>query len=97
VDRELSGDDRLLLAGLVEEAPGEPLALAVRDHPADDVAAEDVEDYVEVEVGPLRRAGELGDVPGPDLVRSRGEELGLLVLGVPELVAALAQLRVGGR
>ncbi len=50
---------------------GEAGVLALGDHPADHVAAEDVEDHVEVEVGPLGRAHELGDVPGPDLVGPR--------------------------
>ena len=43
-------------------------AFAVGDPPADDVAAEDVDDDVEIEVGPFGRAHQLGDVPGPDLV-----------------------------
>ncbi len=57
----------------LDQPCGEAGALAVGDHPADHVAAEDVEDHVQVEVGPLDRALELGDVPGPDLVRLRGQ------------------------
>jgi hypothetical protein len=38
------------------------------DHPAHDVAAEDIEDHVQVIAAPLDRAFELGDVPAPDLV-----------------------------
>jgi hypothetical protein len=44
----------------------------VGDHPADDVAAEDVEDDVQVQVGLLRRAEQLRDVPAPHLVRRGG-------------------------
>ena len=57
--------------GLGDELLGEVGALALGDHPAHDVAAEDVQDHVEVEAGPLRRPLELGDVPGPDLVGRR--------------------------
>jgi hypothetical protein len=71
--------------------------LAVGDHPADDVAAEDVEDDVQVEVRPLDRSEELCDVPRPDLIRRSREELGLRVLRVRELVAALADLAGGGK
>ena len=60
------------------------------EHPADHVAAVDVEDHVEVEVGPLRRTQELGDVPGPDLPGRGGHQLWLLVFRVFQLVASLA-------
>jgi hypothetical protein len=63
-------------------------------HPADDVTAEDVEHDVQVEVGPVRRAEELSDVPAPQLVRGTGEQLGSRVTGMPELVASLADLEV---
>ncbi len=76
VERELPGLDALAAARLVDELAGEGRALLVRDHPADDVAAEDVEDDVQVEVGPLLRPEQLGDVPAPQLVRPRGEQLG---------------------
>ena len=55
------------------------------NHPADDVAAEDVEDDVEVEVGPFRWAAELGDIPTPDLVRTVARSSGLTVDGMPRL------------
>ena len=48
-------------------ARGQRRVLPVGDHPADRVAAEDVEHDVEVEVRPLRRPQQLGDVPGPGL------------------------------
>ena len=47
---------------------GQHRVLPVGDHPADRVAAEDVEHDVEVEVRPLRRPQQLGDVPGPGVV-----------------------------
>ena len=59
-------------------------------HPAGHVTRMDVEDDVEVVVRPFRRAVQLGDVPRPDLVRRRGEQLGLHRGGVDGLPAALA-------
>jgi len=49
-------------------------AFATGDHPADDVAAEDIEHDVKVEVSPLGWAKQLGDVPAPELVGGRGEQ-----------------------
>jgi hypothetical protein len=68
--------------------------LVAAQHPADDVAAEDVEQHVEVVVGPLDRAEELGDVPAPDLVGPGGEQLRFPIHGVSELGAALTHLGV---
>ena len=62
-------------------------AFARRHHPADHVAAEDVEDDVEVEVGPLGGTAQFGDVPAPQLVGRGGQQLRLLVLGMGELIA----------
>ena len=50
--------------------------------PAHHVATEDVEQDVEVVPGPGRGAAELGDIPAPELVGRRGEELGR---GVPRM------------
>jgi hypothetical protein len=97
VDGKLAGGDSLPLASLFDELLGERCALAVGDHPADDVAAEDVEDDVQVQVGPLRRAKQLRDVPAPHLVRRRGEKLRLLVGRVPQLIAPLSDLGVSAR
>ena len=63
----------------------------VRDHPAGDVAAEDIEDDVQIEVGPLDRTPQLGDVPAPKLVGRGGQQLRLLVSRMNELIAALAR------
>jgi hypothetical protein len=43
------------------------------DHPADHTTAEDVEDDIEVKIGPFGQAFEFGDIPLPHLVRSGGE------------------------
>src|SRR5207245_9394689 len=44
-----------------------------------DVAAEHIEDHVEIEVRPLRRAQQLGDVPTPELIGRGGQQLRLLI------------------
>src|SRR5215216_2013085 len=61
-------------------------------HPAHDIAAKDIQDDVEVEVGPFFRPFELGDIPRPDLVRRWGEQLRLGIDGVATRVAPLAYL-----
>ena len=72
VDRELITMDAFLDERLADESFGKVLGFPVGEHPPHDVSAVDVEDHVEVVVGPLGRSQELRDVPGPDLVRSRG-------------------------
>jgi hypothetical protein len=80
MDRELTGLDALLLERLRDELLGDACRLTVLDRPAHDVAAEDVQKHVQVEVRPLRRSEQLGDVPAPEFVGSRGEQLGLGVI-----------------
>jgi len=84
----------LLVAGFFDELAGQFGAFARRNHPADDVTAENVENYIEVEVGPFGRAAKLGDVPTPKLIGGAGQKFRLLVLGMDELVAALASCAV---
>ena len=66
-----------------------------RDHPADDVAAEDIEDDVEVVAHPGVRAFELGYIPAPHLVRG-GEQFRLGIHRMDALAAPLAALVLGG-
>ena len=93
---KLAGRHLVFGDGVVEQGGEQRGAFGVGDAPADDAAAEDIEDDVEVEVGPLGRADELGDVPGPDLVGRFGQQFGLLVDGMTQLLAAGADLTVGG-
>ena len=92
--RELARLDSLACAGLADQLLREGRALVVRDHPAHDVAAEDVEDHVQVEVRPLRRAVQLGDVPAPHLVRLGRQQFGLRVLGMPKLITSFPDLMI---
>jgi hypothetical protein len=59
VDGQLTRRDSLALAGFFDELRRKRRALPVGDHPADNVAAEDVEEDVQVEVRPLRWAEQL--------------------------------------
>ena len=93
---ELIALDGLLAASILKELLGELSAFAMGDHPADDVAAEDIEHDVKVEVSPLGWAKQLGDVPAPELVGGRGEQFMLLVRGMGELIAALTGLASSG-
>src|SRR4030095_4042947 len=86
---------------LADELLGQRRALAMRDHPADHVPAEDVEHDVQVEVGPLRGPEELGDVPAPELVGPAGQQLrgrikGVPAVGAPRAAPAPRRARPGG-
>ena len=61
------------------------------------IAAEDVEQDVEVEVGPRLRSEQPGDVPRPDLVGRRGEEFGFGVVRMAELIAPFSDRLFGGQ
>src|SRR5579863_1847848 len=86
---ELAGRNLVLADSFLNELLGQFGALLVGDHPASNVAAKDVNDDVKIEVGPLDRTAQLGDVPAPKLVGRSGQQLGFLVDRMNELVAAL--------
>ncbi len=66
--------DAMASGSLGEELGRQVLALLRRDHPADNVPAEQIDDHVNVQEDALLERGQLGDVPGPYLVgRCRGE------------------------
>ena len=84
------GLDALLHTGLLDEPGGQRRALALGDHPPDDVSAEDVEQHLQVEVRPAFRPQQARDVPAPGLVRSGRDQLRLGVLRVGELISSFA-------
>ena len=96
VDGELPAVDALAGARLADERLGQRRTLAMRDHPADDVPAEHVEHDVQVEVGPLRRAEQLGGVPAPQLVGPPSQQFGGRVARVAKLIASLPDLLMLG-
>ena len=94
---ELARLDALPLAALGDQLLGDGGQLARRHRPAHHVAAEHVEQHVEVVVGPLGRPQQPGDVPAPQLVRPARQQLGRGVVRMTELVAPLADLGVRGQ
>jgi len=91
---ELVGCDLVWGESVLQQRLEEGNTFDIGDAPADLAAAEDVEDYLEVEAGPFGAPHQLCDVPGPDLVGSFGQQFGLLIGGVAELGAALADFTV---
>ncbi len=81
MDGELAASNALLAAGIFKELFGEWSAFAIGDHPADHIAAKDVEDDIQVEVSPFSRAQEFGDIPTPELIGAGGQQLGSLISG----------------
>ena len=55
------------------------------------------QDDVEVVIAPLLRPEQPRDIPGPHLVRRRGHQLGLLVLGMGALRPAFLNRHLGGQ
>lgn len=94
VKGELSEGDVLFEGGVADQTFGQLSALPQGHHPAGDIAAEDIEDDIEIEIGPLGGAMEFGDIPGPELIGSGGEEFGFGIDGMLELVAAFTDLTV---
>jgi hypothetical protein len=92
VQGELLGGDVVIVAGVADEPLGQAGRLPLGDEPADHIPAEDVQDHVEVEVHPLHRALELGDIPGPDLVGRAGRGARPVVRRVVQLVPPLTGL-----
>jgi len=63
VKGQLVAGDAMFGGGVFDQLIDEFGIFGIGDAPADDPAAEDVDDDVEVEVGPLLRALEFGDAP----------------------------------
>src|SRR5450631_1452052 len=91
VDGEVAGGNRVLADGLLEELRGQFGTFPSRHHPAGDVAAENIQDDIQIVVRPLDRTAQLGDVPAPKLVGAGGQQLRFLVSRMNELIAALAR------
>ena len=90
VQRELTGRNALLLARVFDKLPSLGGCLAIGDHPAGDVTAEDVENDVQVIEIPLQRASEFGDVPAPELIGCGGQQFGFPIRRMDELVKTFA-------
>jgi hypothetical protein len=79
MDGELAGRDVLRAATVMDESLGQLGTFAVSDHPPDHVAAKNIQNDVEMVDGPFHRAAQFGDVPAPQLVGLRGQQLRLLI------------------
>lgn len=97
VDGQLVGVDVLLGDGVGQEPLGQYGGLVGGEHPPDDVAGVDVDDAVQVEVGPLRGPVELRDVPGPHLVGGFSDQLRFHAGRMRRLGAAFADLATGAQ
>ena len=64
--------DLLFINCFLDQLLGQIGTLSMSKHPADGVAAVDVDDRVEIVIGPFFRAFELGDVPRPHFVGAGG-------------------------
>src|SRR6266480_1678501 len=92
MERELSRLDALFVAALLDQSLGQLRAFAISDHPAGDVTAEDIENHVRVKVRPFHGTKQLGYIPAPELIGSRGHQLRLLVRRMNQLIATFAGL-----
>ena len=95
MEGQLARRHGVLGEGVVEQRLEQGGALGIGDAPADNPAAEDIEDDVEIEVGPFRRSRQLCYIPGPDLIGAFGEQFGLGVDRVAQLIAAFPDFVVG--
>ena len=89
---ELSGNDRLFVAGFLHQPFGQGVLFPMSHHPSDHVSAENIHDHVEVEIGPLGWSLEFGDIPGPHLIGLGREQLRFFVVGPPHLISTFLDL-----
>ena len=68
MDQKLSRLDQLFLHGLFNQFTGKDGEFSVGHHPAHHIAAEDVQNDIEIIIGPLLRSFQFGDIPGPDFI-----------------------------
>ena len=90
MNRELARLDFLFGTGVPDQPRSQHGALTVRHHPAHHIAAEHIQNHIEVEVRPFRRTEQFCDVPAPEPVRSGSQQFRLLIDRMGHLIAALA-------
>ena len=61
--RQLVGFDLSFFTGIINETFSENSLFTVRDHPADYIPDENIQDDIEVKLGPFSRAFQLGSIP----------------------------------
>ena len=90
MEDQLLARNVLLFNGCFDQLRGQIGAFTMCQHPADHAAAVDIQNDIQVIIGPFLRALELGDVPRPDFIRAGRKQFRLLVVRVSELVSAFA-------
>jgi len=94
MDSQLIRLDVLTQASGSDQFFGQTGRFALGDQPADHIAAENIQDVVQKILSPLGRTEQLGNIPAPQLVGFGRQQLGLDVIGVAQLIAALAYLLI---
>jgi len=94
MEGQLPRGNPLFDATLFDEAFGQGFVFPVGDHPSDNVTAENIKNHVEIEIRPLGRPFQFGDVPGPDLIGGRGQEFRFLVWGLLVALSSLFDIAV---
>jgi hypothetical protein len=97
MDGQLVEIDALLADAVSQQPLDQRRRLSRGQHSVDHIAAVDVEDDVEVVVGPLHRTQQLGDVLRPHLIGAGGQQFGLDVGGMDSLGAPLSRTSPAAR
>src|SRR3990172_9125783 len=84
----------LFYTGFSNKSLSQYRRLSGGNHPANNIAAEDVHNHIQVKICPFYRAKEFGNIPGPYLVRPCSQKLRLLIYGMTQLVPALLNFLV---
>jgi hypothetical protein len=92
MDSQWARHNLLLLAAFSDELFGSVCRFARGDPPARDITAENVQNHVQIIVGPFHRTTQFGDVPTPQRIGARGESFRLGLDGTMQLIAALPAL-----
>jgi len=96
VQGQLVGRHGMLAHGVGKQGFEQGRTFRGLNTPSDDTATEDIEDDIEIEIGPFHRSHQFGDVPGPDLIGRFGQQFGLLVNWMAALAASFGDLAMGG-
>ena len=97
MDGELPGGNLVFADGFFDELPGQFGAFSRRHHPAGDVATEDVQDDVEIKVGPFGGPHQLGNIPTPELIGSSGQQFVFGVGRVGKVIPALPRFALASQ
>ena len=92
MDSQLIRLDVLTDAGGRDQFFGQAGRFAFGDQPADHIAAENIQDVVQVVVSPFGRTQQPGNVPAPELVGLGRQQLRLDIIRVAQLITAFAHL-----